>query len=72
MLRIFYGRLCKLVLESYGLGNAPEDSAFLNIIRRSVGEGMIIVNCSQCLTAKVKMRVYAAGAALWMRGYLRW
>jgi L-asparaginase len=53
-----------LVLESYGLGNAPDDKPFLDIIRRSVGEGMVIVNCSQCLTARVKMRVYAAGAAL--------
>ncbi|MDR3478030.1 MAG: asparaginase [Gammaproteobacteria bacterium] len=53
-----------LVLESYGLGNAPEDRPFLDIIRRSVSEGMVIVNCSQCLTAKVRMRVYAAGAAL--------
>ena len=53
-----------LVLESYGLGNAPQDKAFLDIIRRSVDEGMIIVNCSQCLTARVKMDVYAAGSAL--------
>lgn len=53
-----------LILETFGLGTAPENPEFLDIIQRSVNEGMIIVNCSQCPIAKVKMKEYAAGAAL--------
>jgi L-asparaginase len=59
-----------LVLETYGLGTASEDPNFLDIIRRSVDEGMVIVNCSQCLTAKVKMREYAAGTTLMNAGVI--
>jgi L-asparaginase len=53
-----------LILETYGLGTAPEDPYFLASIRAAVDAGMIIVNCSQCPTAKVKMSHYAAGTAL--------
>jgi len=53
-----------LVLEAYGFGNAPQDETFLKIIRRAVKENIVIVNCSQCPTAKVKMSAYAAGSAL--------
>lgn len=59
-----------LVLESYGLGNAPEEAGFLDVIRHAVEEGLVIVNCSQCLTAKVKMGVYAAGTSLLNAGVI--
>jgi L-asparaginase len=53
-----------LLLESYGLGNAPENKKFLDIIERATNDGMIIVNCSQCPMAKVRMNKYAAGSTL--------
>lgn len=53
-----------LVLETYGFGNAPEDKKFLDVIRDATKQGIFIVNCSQCITAKVKMSTYAAGSAL--------
>jgi L-asparaginase len=59
-----------LVLESYGLGTAPENPEFLAIVRQAVSDGILIVNCSQCPTAKVKMREYAAGTALAQAGVI--
>lgn len=59
-----------LVLETYGFGNAPEHKQFLDIIRQAVDEGLVIVNCSQCPTAKVKMGQYAAGTALLNAGVI--
>lgn len=56
--------LVALVLETYGLGNAPEEPAFLAILQEAVQRGIIIVNCSQCPYAKVRMREYATGLAL--------
>jgi len=53
-----------LVLQSYGVGTAPEDPHFLNLIEKAVSQGIVIVNCSQCSYAKVRMSDYAAGSAL--------
>jgi L-asparaginase len=53
-----------LVLETFGLGTAPEDETFLKIISEATADGIVIVNCSQCPTAKVKMSHYAAGTSL--------
>lgn len=53
-----------LVLETYGVGNAPDDPKFLNIIREATARGIIIVNCSQCDYAKVRMSDYATGSSL--------
>lgn len=59
-----------LVLETYGLGTAPEDSRFLDVVRQATAAGIVIVNCSQCPTAKVKMSQYAAGTALMNAGVI--
>jgi len=57
-----------LVLETYGLGTAPEDPDFLDIIHRATDSGIVIVNCSQCPVAKVRMSHYAAGTTLMNAG----
>lgn len=57
-----------LVLETYGVGNAPEDEKFLQIIHEASQRGIIIVNCSQCDYAKVRMSDYATGSALLKAG----
>lgn len=59
-----------IVLETYGLGTAPDDEKFIDIIHDAVKAGIIIVNCSQCPTAKVKMREYATGTALLNAGVI--
>lgn len=57
-----------LILETYGVGNAPQDKKFLHIIEDAINRGIIIVNCSQCPYAKVRMSDYATGAAILRAG----
>lgn len=57
-----------MVLESYGVGTAPENKPFLDIIHQATEQGIIIVNCSQCAHARIKMNDYAAGSALLKAG----
>ncbi|MHB1948791.1 MAG: asparaginase [Gammaproteobacteria bacterium] len=57
-----------LVIETYGVGNAPDNSQFLEIIREATEHGIVIVNCSQCDYAKVRMNDYATGSALLKAG----
>lgn len=53
-----------LVLECYGVGNAPEDAAFLAPIREATARGVVVVVCSQCLQGRVRLDGYATGAGL--------
>lgn len=53
-----------LVLQTYGVGNAPNDPQFLNELKAAINNGMVIVNCSQCVYAKVHMSDYSVGSAL--------
>ena len=54
-----------LILECYGMGNAPHaDTALLGAIRAAVESGTVIVAISQCLEGSVSLRAYAAGSAL--------
>jgi L-asparaginase len=57
-----------MVLETYGVGTAPENKPFLDIIHQATEQGIIVVNCSQCAHAKIKMNDYAAGSALLKAG----
>lgn len=60
-----------LVLETYGVGNAPDrDEAFLAEIRAATQRGVVIVNCTQCLRGSVRQGEYAAGAALARAGVI--
>lgn len=59
-----------LVLESYGVGTAPSDERFIGMLKAMTDKGIVIVNCSQCAHAKVKMQEYAAGAALLKAGVI--
>jgi L-asparaginase len=53
-----------LVLLSFGVGNAPQDSAFIDILNDASKRGMVIVNLTQCLKGQVNMGGYATGNAL--------
>ena len=53
-----------VVLETYGSGNAPTTSWFIDTLKAAVDKGLILVNVSQCPTGSVDMEKYANGQAL--------
>jgi len=59
-----------VILETYGSGNAPTDSGFLEVIGELTSRGVIVLNVSQCPAGCVDMDAYATGRALKMAGVL--
>ena len=60
-----------LILQSYGVGNAPTQyEGFIDALARASERGVIIVNLSQCLEGRVDQSKYAAGSALNQAGVL--
>ncbi len=60
-----------LILETYGMGNAPTvDTNFIDIMTKAIDKGLIIVNCSQCQQGYVEMETYATGMILKQAGLL--
>jgi len=59
-----------LILRSYGVGNAPQDSALLACLTKAKEQGIIVVNCSQCIKGTVNMSGYATGHALSQAGVI--
>lgn len=53
-----------LILRSYGVGNAPQDKALLACLQKAKEQGIVVVNCSQCIKGTVNMSGYATGNAL--------
>jgi len=53
-----------LVLETYGVGNGPEDPALIAELKAAVQRGVVIINCTQCIKGTVNMEDYATGSAL--------
>jgi L-asparaginase len=54
-----------LVLETYGMGNAPNsDDRLLEVLSQATRRGVVIVNCTQCLKGRVNMQAYATGNSL--------
>jgi len=54
-----------LVLECYGVGNAPDrDAALLGAIREATSRGVVVAVVSQCREGMVELGDYAAGSAL--------
>jgi len=53
-----------LILRSYGVGNAPQDDALLACLKKAKQQGIVVVNCSQCVKGTVNMSGYATGKAL--------
>ncbi len=53
-----------LILQTYGMGNAPEDLKLISALKEANDRGVVIVNCTQCLKGTVNMQDYATGAAL--------
>lgn len=53
-----------LLLHSYGVGNAPNNPKLLHALHQASEDGIIIVNCSQCVKGRVNMNGYATGHRL--------
>ncbi len=53
-----------LIIQSYGVGNAPQDEAFLALLKNASDNGIIVVNRTQCSQGRVNMDGYATGNAL--------
>jgi L-asparaginase len=60
-----------LVLETYGVGNGPDqDAAFIAALAEATARGVVIVDCTQCLAGTVDLTEYAAGSALARAGVI--
>ena len=53
-----------VVLETYGAGNAPTDSWFINMLHSAIEEGICIVNITQCSGGSVMMGHYETSTKL--------
>lgn len=53
-----------LILRSYGVGNAPQNSAFMAALSEAHQRGILIVNLTQCMSGRVNMGGYAGGSTL--------
>ena len=42
-----------LVIETFGVGNAPTEKWFIDILKEAVNKGVIILNITQCITGSV-------------------
>ncbi len=59
-----------VVLETFGSGNAPTASWFLEEIGLFIASGGIILNVTQCLSGSVEMAMYKTGLELLNAGVL--
>lgn len=53
-----------MILQSYGVGNAPQDQTLLKSLKAGIDQGITILNCTQCFRGRVNMDGYATGNAL--------
>lgn len=58
------------ILRTFGSGNAPMDSWFLEILEETISRGVYIANITQCLGGSVKQGKYEASKALLDMGVL--
>jgi len=59
-----------LILRSYGVGNAPQDPKLLACLTKAKQQGIVVINCSQCIKGTVNMSGYATGNALSQAGVI--
>lgn len=58
-------RLRGIVLQTYGVGNAPQgDRALMAALERAAARGIVLLNVTQCLHGGVSQETYATGSAL--------
>ena len=59
-----------IILLTYGTGNAPTLTNFLNVIDKSIKQGKIIINVTQCMSGEVELGLYDVSAGLLSRGVI--
>ncbi len=59
-----------VILETYGVGNAPSSREFLQIIERTVKRGVKVVAVTQCRQGAVELGLYQVSAGLLQRGVI--
>ncbi len=59
-----------VILETYGAGNAPTESWFINELQQAINRGLIILNISQCRGGSVDMGKYETSSNLQSIGLL--
>jgi len=60
-----------VVLQAFGVGNGPDNNKkFLKAIKKAVEDGIIIVDCTQCMRGTVNLEDYATGSALYDVGVI--
>ena len=61
---IFQAPVEGIVLETFGAGNCPNHrTGFLEILKKAIARGVIIINCTQCLKGAV-IKAYETGKIL--------
>lgn len=59
-----------IVLETFGIGNAPTFEWFIEVVRETLERGVPIINVTQCQSGKVAMDVYETGIELQHMGVI--
>ena len=59
-----------VVLETYGTGNAPTASWFIDLLRDAIARGIAVVNITQCQGGAVAMQLYETGRRLQEAGVI--
>lgn len=63
--------LIGLVLETYGVGNGPDnDTRLLQVLKRATERGVVIIACTQCIEGGVFLGEYASSSALLKSGVI--
>ena len=65
-----YKELKGLILETYGAGNGPSGSWFLQRIEKAVEKGVVILNVTQCSRGSVEMGRYETSMHLLNAGVI--
>ncbi len=53
-----------VILETYGSGNAPTEEWFVDLLKKTISRGVIIVNVTQCIGGSVAMGQYETSTQL--------
>jgi len=59
-----------VIIETFGSGNAPTDSAFLNELKNAIDKGIVVANITQCMKGKVVPGLYETSSSLQKMGVL--
>lgn len=59
-----------VILETYGSGNAPTEEWFVELIKKTVSKGVVVVNVTQCIGGSVAMGQYETSTQLKKAGVI--